>query len=238
VTPSSGVPFRPGVVLTPLDGGATLTLGPNSYIVDDAEAGLVVGVQDPDPQAAPTIELVDVATGAIARSFAGGYPLGANGHDVIMQGTACNPQQTVPPACILERVDVTTGNVTSRYPLPAGRAPTSNAVFSADGRLIAFQLIRASQDPRFATDHPAPPSDLAILHLDTGRLEVVPNLEFAPKTSASLAFDAASTSLLAAINEGDFGELLIWQSGMTAPALVETLPGPLDAPPPLLVERR
>ena len=237
VTPSAGVPFNPGPVLTPLDGGPAVTLPVSSYLVADTAAGLVVGVADPaDPYAPPRIKLVDIATGAVVRTFVDGYPMAAQGRAVIVQGSGCSGSQTQ-HTCTLERFDLTTGKLTRGYPMPVGRTPMSDAVFSPDARLIAFELTRASPDPRFDTGHPGPPSDLAILHLDTGRLAIVPNLELAPKTSAGLTFDATGTSLLATVNQGDHGELLIWQEGMPAPALVTSLRGPLDSAPVLLAQR-
>ncbi|MDQ1464954.1 MAG: hypothetical protein QOC73_1895, partial [Actinomycetota bacterium] len=64
---------------------------------------------------------------------------------------------------------------------------------------------------------------------------VVPNLEFAPKTSVGLTFDANGRSLLALIDQGAYGELLIWQDGMPAPALVVTAPGPFEEPPAVVL---
>jgi hypothetical protein len=162
-----------------------------------------------------------------------GYPLAADAHTVLAQTHPCGFQEAV--ACTLERLDITSGGMARTYPLPAGRAPTSAVIFSPDGRLAAFQLTRATKDPRFSTGHPAPPSDVAILHLDTGQLDIVPNLELAPKTGAGLAFDNTGSSLFITLSEGDHGQLLIWQHDMSGPALVTTVPGPITGAPPLLV---
>jgi hypothetical protein len=108
-------------------------------------------------------------------------------------------------------------------------------VFSPSGAVAAFQLARARPDPRVTTGHPLPPADVAVLHLRTGRLDIVPGLELPPGTGAGLAFDATGSWLLATVSEGDHGELLAWRHGMPGPALVTRLPGPLMAPPPLLV---
>ena len=45
---------------------------------------------------------------------------------------------------------------------------------------------RASQDPRFTIGSPYPPADVVILHLYTGRLDIVPGLELPPLTRAGL----------------------------------------------------
>ena len=118
--------------------------------------------------------------------------------------------------------------------LPPGRVPVSDAVFSPDGALAAFQLARARQDPRFSTGVPVPPSDVVVLHLYTGSLDIVPGLELPPQAQTGLAFDATGSWLLATVSEGNGGELLAWRHGMPGPALLTSLPGPLADPPPLL----
>ena len=236
-TASGGAPTNPGPILTPLDGGPAITLATNAYLFADATAGMVVGVDDPaNPDLPPTVEVVDARTGTLVRTAVGGWLKAAQGRDLIVQTGNCGATQTTPLPCALQRRDLVTAQTTGNFPLPDGRSPVSTATFSPDRNLIAFQLARADHDVRFATDFP--PSDIAILHLDTGRLSIVPNLEFAPKTEVGLAFDATGNSLLATINDGDHGELLIWQEGMTGPALVTSIPGPLDAPPPLVLTRR
>jgi hypothetical protein len=127
-----------------------------------------------------------------------------------------------------------TGRPRATFVLPAGRVPVSGAVFSPDGTTAAFQLTRARQDPRFATGRPYP-SDVAVLHLDTGSLDIVPGLELPPGAGAGLAFDGTGSWLLVTVSEGDHGELLAWRRGMPGPALVARLPGPFMAAPPLLL---
>jgi hypothetical protein len=85
-----------------------------------------------------------------------------------------------------ESIDLSTA-ATARF--TPGR-PISDAVFSPGGTKAAFQLTRASQDPRLTTGWPYPPADVVILHLHTGRLDIVPGLELPPMTWAELAFDA------------------------------------------------
>jgi hypothetical protein len=53
-------------------------------------------------------------------------------------------------------------------------------------------------------------------------------------TWAGLAFDATGRWLLATVSQGDRGDLLAWRPDMPGPALVTSLPGPLDEAPPLL----
>jgi hypothetical protein len=126
----------------------------------------------------------------------------------------------------------------SRLRSPAGRVPVGgdlpSPVFSPNGTLAAFQLAWAGRDHRFTSAFPGPPSVVVVLNLRTGKLDVVPGLELPPATWAGLAFDPTGRWLLAAVSEGDHGELLAWRPGMSGPALVTSLPGPLDEAPPML----
>ena len=107
-------------------------------------------------------------------------------------------------------------------------------MFSPDSTQAAFQLARARLDSRLTTELGLPPSDVAVLHLNVGSLDLVPGLKLPPETQAGLAFDATGHWLLATVSEGNRGELLAWRQGMPGPALVTSLPGPLADPPPLL----
>lgn len=233
-TPSNGPIIQPGAVMTPLDGGRSITLEPDAYPVADTAAGLVVARSDPSAtDSPPALEVLDASTGAVVRALPDGFPLAADAHALLVQTAACGFQEQV--ACTLKRVDLATATATRTYRLPVGRGVTSLVMLSPDGRLAAFQLTRVTQDPRFSTGHPAPPSDVVILQLDTGQLDVIPHLELAPKTEAGLAFDNTGTSLFITTSEGDHGQLLIWQHGMSGPALVTTMPGPITGAPPVLV---
>ncbi len=186
------VSYPPHTVLTPLNGGRTVTLKNSTDPVADTVAGLVVVAYN--RRAAPLTHRT----------------------------------------CTLESTDLKTGRPRATFELPVGRVPVSDAVFSRDGTVAAFQLARARQDPRFTTGRPFPPADVVVLHLHTGSLDVVPGLELPPGAGAGLAFDATGSWLLATVSEGDRGELLAWRHGMPGPALVTSLPGPLMAAPPLL----
>ena len=220
-------------VLTALTGGQAVTLQSDIAPFADTAAGLMV-VAHHDRQDLPdTLELIDPRTGALLRRFAAATPLGAAGHALLVSLPNCGAPLTH-RRCTLESIDLTTGRPTARFELPAGRVPTSDAVFSPGGTKAAFQLARASQDPRFTTGWPYPPADVVVLHLHTGSLDIVPGLELPPMTWAGLAFDATGRWLLTTVSEGKHGELLAWRQGMPGPALVTTLPGPLATAPPLL----
>jgi hypothetical protein len=223
-------------VLTPPAGGSVVTFPSNISAVAATAAGLVVAAYHESAGRRDTIELVDPKTGAVLRRLGGGFPMGAAGHVLLsLHGCAWPPAYG---ACTLESIDLTTGRPMATAELPAGRIPVwgdvPSPVFSPGGTLAAFQLARARPDPRFAATGPGAPSDVAVLHLRTGRLDIVPGLELPPRTWAGLAFDATGNWLLASVSEGNHGELLAWRQGMPGPALVTSLPGPLVEAPPLL----
>jgi hypothetical protein len=220
-------------VLTALAGGRAVTLQPGTAPFADTAAGLVVVAHHDRRDLPDTLELIDPDTGALLRRFAAAAPLGAAGHAVLVSLPDCGAPLTH-SRCTLESIDLTTGRPAARFELPAGRVPVSDAVFSPGGTTAAFQLTRASQDPRFTTGWPYPPADVVVLHLDTGGLDTVPGLELPPMTWAGLAFDATGRWLLTTVSQGQRGELLAWRHGMPGPALVTTLPGPLVTAPPLL----
>ena len=233
------VTYAPHTVLTPLNGGRKITLRARTDPVADTADGLVVAHR-PRTGRPDTIELIDPGTGALLRRLAEGSPLGAAGHVVLVSLPGCGAPLTH-SRCTLESIDLRTGRPTATFEMPLGRAPVSGAVFSPDSAVFspdsteaAFQLTRAGQDPRFTTGSPFPPADVVVLHLRTGSLDIVPGLELPPETGAGLVFDPTGSWLLAMVSEGDRGELLAWRQGMTGPALVTSLPGPLMAPPPVL----
>jgi hypothetical protein len=224
------VTYRSHTVLTPLNRGRTVTLKKSTDPIADTTAGLVL--VSPGAGRASTAELIDSNSGAL-RWAAQGYPMGATGHVVLVSLPGCRVP-SADRACTLRSINLMTGRPRATFVLPARRVPVSDAVFSRGGTAAAFQLARARQDPRFATGRPFP-SDVAVLHLDTGSLDIVPGLELPPGAGAGLAFDGTGRWLLVTVSEGDRGELLAWRRGMPGPALVARLPGPLMAAPPLLL---
>ena len=226
---------EPDTVLTPLDGGRAVDLASGTSPVAETALGLVAARQNSAQAASPpALLLVDESTGSVIRELGDRYPWGANDHTLLSEDSGCGAADT-PSACPLRSIDLATGTLTREYPLPPGRAPFSTAVFSPDGRLVALQLVRATPDTRFATGHPGRPSDVAVLHLDTGEVDIVGGLELPPNTTVGLAFDDSSTALFVTASLGDQSELLVWREGMAGPALVATLPGAVDGAPPLLV---
>lgn len=234
-----GVTYLPHAVLAQVlaSGGHAVMVNSNLDPVADTAAGLVVAAYHGSAGRPDTVELLDPNTGAVLRRLGDGFPMGAAGHVLLvaLHGCALLPAHGT---CTLQSVHLTTGWPEATVVLPAGRVPVwgdvPSPVFSPDGTLAAFQLARARPDPRFAAAAPGPPSDVAVLHLRTGRLDIVPGLELPLGTWAGLAFDPTGNWLLATVSEGDRGELLAWRPGMPGPALVTSLPGPLVEAPPLL----
>jgi hypothetical protein len=225
-------------VLTHLAGSRAVRFRSGTEPVADTAAGLVVERYHPPAGQRYTVELFNPSTGAVLRHFGYGFPLGAAGHVLLVSLHSCVailPHGT----CTLESVDLNTGRPLATVRLPPGRTLTggdlSSPVFSPNGTLAAFQLARVRWDPRFRSRFPGPPSDVAVLNLRTGKLDVVPGLELPPATWAGLAFDPTGRWLLATVSEGDHGDLLAWRPGMPGPALVASMPGPFVEAPPLLL---
>ena len=223
------------LMLRRLDGGRSIVLPSGAFPVGDTSAGLVVAENQANPEALPPrVSVLDPGTGRRVRSLGIGRPLAADGTHLLLLGGPCWQGQAT-PSCTVARVDVRTGAVLDRVGLPRGRVPVSVGYFSPDGRLVAFQLARAHPDARFEANHPIPPSDVVVLHLDTGRLDIVPGLELGPKTAAGLAFAGAGDWLLATVSDGDHAHLLAWHPGLPGPQSVARLAGPVAWAPPLLV---
>jgi hypothetical protein len=231
---SGGVLTR---VLSPLAGGRAVRFRSSTDPIADTAAGLVAVPYRPLAGQRHAIELVVPSTGAVLRRVGDGFPMGAAGRVLLVSLHGC-AAMLAHGTCTLESIDLNTGRPLATVRLPAGRTPTggdlSSPVFCPNGTLAAFQLARAGRDPRYAASSLGPPSDVVVLNLRTGKLDIVPGLELPPGIWAGLAFDPSGRWLLATVSEGDHGDLLAWRPGMPGPALVTSLPGPFDEAPPLL----
>jgi len=222
------------VLLRPLNGGRVLTLPSDAYPVADTGAGVVVAAEPLGPGRQPRIMLLSPATGRPVRTLGLGVPLAVDRSHLLSVLRPCDLNQAN-PSCTIARTDLRTGQALGRYHLPKGRVPVSAGSVSPDGRLVAFELARIDSDPRFDVGHPLPPSDVVVLHLDTGRLDIIQGLELAPKTGAGLIFTKDSRWLFIAVNDGDHMHLLAWRPGLAAPRSVARLPGPIIWTPSLLI---
>ena len=212
---------HPNGFLVPLDGGSRVRL-PAGFWPDAITDGMVIGTAD----SPPTVLLVDATTGHVRASLGKGSDLAA-GRGLVLWTEGCDVASDEP--CTLHRRSVA-GGATSSYRLP--RSPCCG-VLSADGRLLAFNLERAGQDPRYQQGHPLPPSDIAILALDTGRLEVVPGIEMPAKMSPGLAFSADSHWLVITLDAGSRIRVLAWRSGLARPYESRSTVEQVLGPPPV-----
>jgi hypothetical protein len=190
---------------------------------------------DTEPTGPDLLLLVDATTGSERAYLGKGWPIAAGG-GLVVWSKDCDAVSDKP--CTVNRQSVTGGPAAS-YRLPR---PAFTGVVSPDGRLIALTLERAGQDPRYEHDDPRyaqgspiPPSDIALLHLDTGRLEIVPGIEVPAKTSPGLAFSADGRWLVIALDAGPQTRLLAWRAGLAHPFESTPITGPAVDPPPLLV---
>jgi hypothetical protein len=182
--------------------------------------------------------LVDATTGRIRANLGRTAHVVAVGRGEVIWSTGC-PVGRVRP-CDLQRRSLDTGSTTSyRLPGPTNGSP---GVLSADGKLLAFALVRATTDPRYE-GHSRPPSELAVLHLETGRLEIVPGIEVPAKIFPGLAFSADGRWLVIVLNERTWRHrdhighhqirLLAWRSGLPQPYETARIPGQVRGAPTL-----
>lgn len=219
---------HPYGTITPVPRGPLVRL-PAGFYPSAVVSDTVVGMLQPDPSAPPTwLMLVDARTGRVrARLEQAVSPLAAGADQVLWTG-GCEEGDTKP--CMLRRRSIT-GGATAGYSLP--RAACCGVV-SPDGTAVALLLQRATTDPRFES-HPLPPSDIAVMHLDTGRLEVVPGIELPAKSSPGLAFATGGGWLLIALDAGQRTRLLAWRSGLRLPYETTAIRGLVRAPPTLVI---
>lgn len=203
------------MVLHPLDGGSAVTL-PVGFVAAVATGqdllGSIIRNGEQPPDGGFDIAAVSRADPADVRRLGRGHVLAATDRFALTYRD-CDPART----CALTRTRTRAGATARTFPLPAGRALTSEVVLGANGRYAAFQLSRPDPDPRYRTGHPGGPSDLAVQDLRTGTLSVVPGVELAPKAVAGLAFSRDGRWLLIALNEGRRARLLVWRPGLDRP---------------------
>ncbi|MGH3501370.1 MAG: hypothetical protein ACRDQA_10855 [Nocardioidaceae bacterium] len=235
---------EPGHKKTILRGidGSTLRLPRGVWfagVMQDAIVGEIMG--NPDVDRLPALALFDPDTGKVRRRIPGASPLAVTDDFVLWTQNCASPYTTASsPPCVLHRAGpgVHAGR-DDTYTLPRGRVPFGRGAVSTDGRFAAFQLGKTHQDGRYNMGHPGPPSQVAVLDLSSGKLQVVPSLELAPKTLVGMAFAPDSGWLLLAVNEGRHGRLLAWR--LLSNRLLRCpgkLPGPLSSAPPLLAMAR
>jgi hypothetical protein len=158
-----------------------------------------------------SLVLVDTATGRIRANLGAAAFSVATGAGLLLWAAGCDA--TVDGPCALHTRTVATA-ATRTYRLPR---PTFGGIVSPDGRQVALTLERPAHDPRFAPTHPIPPYDVALLHLDTGRLDIAPGIEVPAKSSPGMAFSAEGRWLVIALDAGSKTRLLAWHPGLAHP---------------------
>ena len=216
--------------LIPLGGGAPVRLPPG-FLPGAISDGVVVG-GIATPSDAGRLVLVDATTGLIRRSLGNADVLVAAG-GVVVWTTGC--EIVFPTACRAHRQAIAGGPVTS-YRLPRPPAFSLTAL-SPDGRLLAFSMERAGPDPRFEVEHPFPPADIAVLHLDSGVVDTVPGIELPAKSSPALGFTDGGW-LVIALDSGIRTRVLAWRPGLAHPVESRAVPGLVSTPPALLITPR
>ena len=191
--------------VVPLGRGRPVPM-PTDFLPEAVAGNLVAG------QGPPGLVLVDAATGRIRTRVGEGATMAADDRMLVWTGTCDNPSNPCPVHRRMLATQATTNYLTPRSPRAL------NGAISHDGTRVAFTLRRAQQDPRFAAEHPAPPADVAILHFETGEVDVVPGVELPPLGyGATLAFSPHDRWLVIALNAGSTTRLLAWRPGLARP---------------------
>jgi hypothetical protein len=207
----------------PLHGGPQIRLPPG-LSPDAITNGTVVGTV-PSGSDYGALVLVDARSGRISGHLGDGLAIAVGSGQVVWAN--CDVTQ-VRTSCILHRRSFDgRGRVSYRIPRPPG---FSEGALSPDSRLLAFTIERARQDPRYVQGHPIPPADIAVLHLDTGALDIVPGIELPAKNAPGLAFSTDSSWLVIALDAGTRTRLLAWRPGMAHPIERQPVPGLVSTP--------
>jgi hypothetical protein len=182
----------------------------------------LVGLLEPSQSGPPSrLVLVSAITGRRLADLGQDAQPVATGAGQVVWTTGCDPTSDSP--CDLHRRWLRTGSTTT-YRLPRPACCGGLGVVSPDGKLVAFLLERAATDPGYES-HPIPPSDVAVLHLDGSRLEIVPGIELPAKSSAGLAFSQDGRWLAIALDAGPRIRLLAWRSGLALPYETKAISG-------------
>jgi hypothetical protein len=226
----SAANYRPSTLI-PIGTGAPVRL-PRGFAPEAITDGVLVGHLARSSINTGVLVLVDAATGLVRRNLGAAQELAA-ADGIVVWTTGCEIDRAAP--CTAHRQSVDGGAITNyRLPRPPGFAA---AALSPDHRLLAFIMERAHQDPRFKYGHPFPPTDVAVLHLDTGVVETVPGIEIPGKSSPALGF-TDDDWLVIGLGAGARTRVLAWRSGQPHPMESRPVPGLVGSPPAMLVLRR
>jgi hypothetical protein len=174
--------------------------------------GVLVGNASGSADGRGAVELVDPSTGAVREQLDRGQVL-AVGSGVVVWTVGCDISLERPCNGFSRRI---AGGPVTRFALPRPPGPALAAV-SRDGRQLAFTLENPSSQSPYDQGHPLPPVDIAVAHLDTGVLEVVPGIELPTKVPPGVAFSPDGRWLVMALNAGTKTRVLAWRHGLPQP---------------------
>jgi hypothetical protein len=179
---------------------------PAGFAAAAATDGVIVGnlTQGMDPA---EIGAVRSSNGTVLPTRGVGLVLGA-AHGRYVWSAGCGP--STHGRCELDSASITGKHVrTYRVPHPPG-SPTG--LLSPDGRVLAFTLTRSAR-----RGQPSPPSDVALLHLRTGRLTTVPGLDLPARYQPQFAFAPSGDWLVIAASTTRQVRLYAWRPGLRRP---------------------
>jgi hypothetical protein len=100
--------------------------------------------------------------------------------------------------------------------------------------MVALPLERPSNST-IDDQHPFPPSGIAVLHLNSCRLDPVPGVVLPPKEAPNMAFSADSRWLAVALDAGRSTRVLAWRPGLHRAYETRPVPGSTYGTPALAV---
>ncbi|MEU4191865.1 hypothetical protein AB0E69_08210 [Kribbella sp. NPDC026611] len=208
---------HPYATITPASGGKRVQL-PLGFYPSAIVGTTVTGMMQSDPTGPPTaLALVDARTGRLlGRLDDQVSPLAAGAGQVVWTASC----QEGP--CLLHHRAISGGPIGKKI-LPN---PVCCGVVSPDGKKVALVVQGASA------------AQVAVLHFDTGLLDVVPDVELPAKSQPGLAFSPDGDWLVIALDAGSRTRLLAWRSDLPQPYETTALEGSVEDPPTLVVTSR
>ncbi len=94
-------------------------------------------------------------------------------------------------------------------------ATSVHGPFSPDGHQLVLYAPTTTSDPAFSPDQVGRPLDLAVLMLDTGRIERIPGIELAPDAQVALLFSTDGRWLVIGVEVDGGTRLLLWRHGVS-----------------------
>jgi hypothetical protein len=198
--------------LDPLDGHQRITL-PTGFAPTGAFGSLVVGsVQIPSTSSTAnsqpsTIRVIDPVTGRAVLDLGPATSMTVDNGLIVWLGADC-------AQCSIYTYDLATGvRSHSSGKISAETSVWSGAV-SPDHRVFAT-IRQRSMPARYDMGHPGNPNEIVLVHLDTGKVDVVPGVVLWSKAFPGMAFSADSRWLAITLDEGTSVRLVVWRPGLS-----------------------